>query len=815
MTYHAVMLLLLAQTCFGWGTNWPASNHTVYVESQGQDLLSNTLYRAWAVDGNSSNTFVSWLATVWTGTTVVVTNLGYPNHLGGVTNVYSITVTQRFEQYGTQWFTNEIGGPLVAGDYTGQVPFTAAFAMEWDGMLSNYMPAYASSFYSMDPNHDFTHWFSMTKSNDFPRVSKPDLFMHAGIGLVNRLSTNWVYTNAASVAVTNYGGTARWTKRRNRPFWWRAYELTITATNTGTTRLTPIHWADNDPMFGAVQRYPCMLTTNDDTPAPFVSEFLEESYLDKTPANPQWIFHAPTNGTFSAIIDQADYREWSNAGTVVDGPDSVVVLLPGTQTAAKAYVWYLPDQVSGYDSIEWSATTNGSGSTIELVWTNNLTVYEGTKSWDNALYPEAMDERHAAMMAMTLVPWNQWVWTNTLFSTNLWTGVDTNITATNITPYCVCNPNFFDPNFNGAWTVWPLANISWWRTCDELAGIVPVPFPTIVPAEWPAVATNAQAPYFAFSAAQTLNLREDVKATWWLCNQESPCANAWEITGGRTCDNETVVHGVDYSSQVRVDGLWTGMPHRVHFYMQCSWMKNTPNWRRVEITDWTNGASVCSTTRWDAAQMLQLSNAVASCGTVNQEGCCGGVHWYTTSVVSTVDYYLCTQRVASVVTNLVDHEVQQEPGGCTFPEPMWTDNYYEVYAAYTQQAVWAWSELTTNTVGEWIPDCSTGIPQVVFGGTTGLLSTCTTSSWQRVGTTNTVYWLAYCGTELYVHQDGFTLFTAVTNGSQSYMVSNTPSLLPLAETDAFNKEWSLGKIGDFSTNAVYAPGAKILVEWWF
>ena len=651
---------------------WPATNQTLYTNAMVSDIFSNILWRVCASTGQS-NPVVCLSPEQVQWSELHVTNLVFSNVqivVGGATQALILTVTSRVCMVTNVVLTNEVSEfdcPTSDGLKKGRVTIRAALLEQMDDALEQMLPSFSLPCYAAPSDWCFDDWFSDriagARNVEFPHASKPDLFMHTGLGLVHSIS-NW------SVAidghpVTNYSGRARWLKRRDRPFWWRAFEVAIVTTNPAASFSSSADDFTNN--FRVL--YPPSLGTFGGAFADLSSEFWTAgggalSYLHSVPVLPNWIMRAPSNVTCSLRLsgpdDHVQMMCWTNdsgTGVVREVDIPTITLTPGTETCAYAALYAVPF----YGSFDWHASTNGRGTSASLVWTNPLTAYEAGSRWDAVLYPEALDERRVAVTNLFLVPWQGWAWTNTLACTNFdyeTTRSDLPETVT-FTNYCETNLDFwFDHPYD-----WPDVTFPWWLTCDQLHAIGPLVIPAILPNDCAGIEADSQAPTMAYSAAATVSVGEELEATHDWCHEFFMDCDGYAIRTDQyegqalTAAGSCSVVGQNWTSQAFVDGLWTGAMHRAHFYrrLRSATGSATP-FKRVEISAWTTEPGILSATRFDCSQSfpgVTISNVVTcdSPGPIVPD-CCGGLNWYTTNLTQRDEFYACGSDLMSSVTSV-------------------------------------------------------------------------------------------------------------------------------------------------------------------
>lgn len=826
------------------GPWWPATNSWLYTNALAHDVFSNVLWRCYAVGQTAPAVAVASETVTWNRETV--TNLVFTNRLvvvGGVTQAFSLTVTSRVAVATNVTLTNCVAGFTVdtpEGVKTGRVTVAASLLEQIDDALESILDRHSLPYYAHEPDYSFDDWFQCNTGgapmDAFPLASKADLFQHYRLGMVHGPETNWI-ASTNYLSFTNYGGRARWLKRRDRPYWWRAQEFAITIpTPPWTNKPNPAQVTIEAPAYGMIGRYPNDQSWDYDhmVPGECLNEFAcldgseniteGESYLHAGVSMPSWVVRTPSNAAFTLRYQDGYFFHgggyWTNengTGVVKYAVDEVPdwALTAPTTMAERAWMWLT---VGTY---EWTCATNIPGTSVILLGTNRLTAYEGTKRWGGILYPEQLDERRMALTNLFLVPWDRWKWTNTQVSSIAWASNRVDLVATNFQIDDTNEPLFRysgdTPPTNGWegpwWTEWPDLNIPWWLTCAELTGYLPQTTPSWVPGSY--TPTNDQAPSFDFSASVNFKIQEEADAIWAGCF-ELPEWSFWRVTATRDATNQintAEISGVNYKSQVLVTNLWTGALHRAHFYEQRSWDTNNPFWHRVEISDWTLEPVIASAWWWDASTNMPSMTATNFCDDQPYDDCCDDYYYETNVPVWDYEYACSNLLTTNWVTTDVWYIVESSPA-CTNDPPTWTNYLYQYWEVYTNVLVPLEPVPAYYTnIGVWASHCTTNLPTVAYTYTTNYGDACPTDSdWVPTNEVALLYW--YSCDNQWSREDDYIWWRWIKPPAPTnYTVRWTPYLIPPEGGEKYNKHWPVLKQGSFSTNTTWDPGAKVLIEW--
>lgn len=265
-----------------------------------------------------------------------------------------------------------------------------------------------------------------------------------------------------------------------------------------------------------------------------------------------------------------------------------------TGTPLNFFVTVVTNIEAGVTNI--TSTTNG-GDHVQLVWTNKLTTYEGTKVWDNVLLPEQLDEHYVLMTNLFLTPWPISAWTNGAgyLSTNVTTF--TNTLVTNATAY---------GSVTQSCPVAASAGLPWYRNTT----IEPRPnYPSWMSNDWVFCTANLTIPPYtnglssppshSFNTMLDIDLYEyiryEAKFNPPLTNGHEPYTNStvwnWEAERADEATLSSIEMSV-VSAPVLMD-LWTGAEHRVHFYTRINPVTNTPPYyQRSSITAWSYASNI-------------------------------------------------------------------------------------------------------------------------------------------------------------------------------------------------------------------------------
>ena len=820
---------------------WPATNQALYTNAMAADIFSNVLWRAYSAGQTSPVVCVATESVQWVQ--LAVTNLVFPNHPiveGGVTSPLSITVTSRVCLATNVILTNVVTGfeaSTPTGTVSGRVTIRDTLLEQMDICLESMMPSFSLADYTRPDDYSFDAWFAAGSPEDFPPASKADLFFRRGIGLVHT-QINWVVTYADGSVLTNYSGRARWTKRRDRPFWWRAFEWDIVrGENHPGDYVTPrnVGVIDIPTSFGYIgvvvtnrvtARYPGF---SGSIPTPLVSEFVDESYLHSIPELPTWRIIASSNATFSFGLGPTEFHLyatnmtsawiWTNVcGTGVLQQvfvPSIPVITSRTQAADAAYFWIWPT----YDMSVWQISTNVTAS-VALLWTNNLTVYEGSRRWDAVLYPEALDERRVAITNLFLVPWTSWSWTNTLIFTNF----DYVNARTDLPPSVVYGEECFGMDWPGTNHVsdWPDATLAWWLNCDELAAIAPNVIPAVLGTNADGVATNAHAPEFTFAATASMGIFCQVEGHHDWCMQFfDPCAwDGYAVSGYRTVSGEVRVEGQNYSSQALVDNLWTGAAHRVHFYLRRAASDGNQPYHRVEISDWTTAQSILSTSRFDCAAMFPpvlTTNDIACSSGRELVTCCEPVTIHTNILMWDI-YTNCVSVFDHTETNVTSVNLPANDLDCQPTRyDSYTTNRLDVYV-WSTNAAEVWTNFYYTNLTLTVSACDTSTVLWTYQTNCVDDGLCPSGIVTTNSTVNTWYEWHNCGPEWDPRWTGkynTETRSAVTNGESHSSVCTVYPVLTGNHifTNGVNYSWNSSLNSSYEHSDTHRIDLRVLIEW--
>lgn len=318
---------------------------------------------------------------------------------------------------------------------------------------------------------------------------------------------------------------------------------------------------------------------------------------------------------------------WANAGANWDG--GTITLNSATQRSERAWLdLSVPLSLHGNPPnprIMITSNENGevryytnSGDTVSLQYIDKMNTYEGSRVWDSNLFPEQLNLHYAIFtnMYLTEITWDsgRLSWAPGMRYTNEATQV----------PYWSTNYLCVVTNFPNLWT-----NSGYAVTVDTMGlrsiirgqgGVWLAPI-NDVPANWIPMeehpVTNV-APQFHYSINTAVSLEEDFRMEtmfhppYRYLGVSQPFADQyyyhpewgwgtwppyWSGTAYRTDTIAFSLYGWAVSAPLAVTGMYTGTPHRVHFYAQFNYDRldsAVPSYHLVESSAWTTEACVTS-----------------------------------------------------------------------------------------------------------------------------------------------------------------------------------------------------------------------------
>jgi hypothetical protein len=328
------------------------------------------------------------------------------------------------------------------------------------------------------------------------------------------------------------------------------------------------------------------------------------------------------------------------------------------------------DITGGVTNITTNVVTY-SGDSVSLQYIDKMTTYEGTKVWDNNLFPEQLTAHYIAMTNMFLTPW-AFSWTNTTFYSNAQNSV--------YTPDATTSQSGTN---TGTSPLEPINVVDdWVNNCPAID-----PIPLVIDAEpYYSIAVDNHAPQFNFSMYASLEFQETYIASAALpspnvntnCYIDFPLVD-WTWVAESHSRSYANLQGVSYGSYVFIGGLYTGTLHRAHIYANYTdndWITNTPM-HRIEITDWTTDSTIISTTEIKPWAGIDGGVLTAPCdyvdGVVVRD--CGSetCYWYERDAQSwtgSLTNNTCVP-ILSATTNITFNNYTID---CTFPDVQ-TTNY--------------------------------------------------------------------------------------------------------------------------------------------
>lgn len=666
MRWVCILLLLSVRSALAFDAScWPLSAHPevrVYTNALANDLTSNTLFRVRSTGDTNWNHINSMSGTQRFTNDYVTT--AFTNG----TDIVPRTFTNTYPVVTNIWVTNWYGAYNRDG-ITGAVPVLATAFEALTKKIEEVLPQFSLAYYAdtSDTNDVlFDLWFRReqvigaypdTTTNypdDFPYASKADAFHKAGLGgllVYSNGVTNLTFTANLACATNAFGQVTNtagfWTKRKNRvnPLIVGQWGPEMVLDSDGYPATCYGGWANPNGSMFQINTYPSPISTfmprntaaneyaESDSTIIGASRLIDlESYGGQNPTfnwiparegvvfpddlsfaynTATWGFHGiywASNQLYDSMdLPGGSFQALSNPKQHSDKA-WVSVRLPITGT--------VPFDINTNMTVvagvtNYIYTTNYLAS-VQLVWTNEVTTYEGTKVWDVVLLREQIDEHFGMLTNMYLTPKPISGWTNgygyvctnedyETWLTNYWWWPL--VTVTNACTNGVTTNSVAPSPFDDAETY---ISISWWRG-------LPVMFP--INGWWPTnfdifsglCISNASpytnnlsdAPSYTRDTQFYIDLRERFYAEAAIIppmtNNHSdpyPDSTIWEWYAYRT-DTVSYVsseHAVVSSPVIR--NLWEGAEHRAHFYVRTDKPDAEPYFKRVSTSDWTFASTV-------------------------------------------------------------------------------------------------------------------------------------------------------------------------------------------------------------------------------